>query len=380
MENNLKGKYKFNYITFGGVELLRMEQPFVYEQLQGFYNMLKTCPDIYDAFPFFFYITDKQNKIVSSIKAYPDKLFFNRKIFSWLFLGGYFTDERHRGKGLGTILMDGALRERQKRGIGYGGISATNVAWHIENKLGFSFVGHARRYIILKTFRPFLEANIKSKQIINIIDILTRPLNYLVFKKIFGILFSLRFKKTLNIHVIEVNTPESSPLLNLFWKPIYKTKYYFNDSLSKILWKVRASEARKDNKNIIYIFTNKHNREKLCYLIIRFNYQTQPLGGKYKYFKRMTLVDYGFFIENDKIYDEIIKIMMNIFWKSDAEVFDIVTSSKKLASKLIYRGLINIGKGQNLIIYPADIKDLDNDFIKIENWHITSFTGNAFTF
>lgn len=108
MTNNSDPEFKFNFLTFKEVEAFEIYQPVIYKDFADFWRILKTCPDVSPGFPCFFYITNNSNRVVCSLRAYPDILFAEGKKYPWAWVGDLSTDQNYRGRGLATMIMRGS--------------------------------------------------------------------------------------------------------------------------------------------------------------------------------------------------------------------------------------------------------------------------------
>ena len=376
MTSNGKEEFHFYCVTFKELEAFEKKQPIVYKELSKFWKILRTCPDINSDFPCFFYITNGNDQIVSSGRAYPDTLWAKGKKYSWAWTGDLYTDNTNRGKGLASMIFQGEQKSLHERGIAWGGVSANAINLHICKKLRFSFPGYGRRYVMLKTARPLLEAKINIKVAIRILDLLSRPVIRLIFQYCFGMVKG----SVVNLKTVKVELSEENDVHNLLPAISYQTRYHFDDNPERLFWKIKGSNAKSENNTSLYILMDGDTGEALCYFVIRLKHQIEPLAEKYNNFKRMTLMDYGLFKDDERIYSGLIKEIMSFFWKSDAEVLDIISSSPIFGSILKHRGMIKVGKGESFAFSLPEDWALDSDGANMKEWHFTNFTGDCFTF
>lgn len=243
-------------------------------------------------------------------------------------------------------------------------------------KLGFSFPGYARRYLTLKTARPLLEPFLKSKVIIHTLDLLLQP----ILKLILQHWFEARKMDTEHFKNLRVQLIEKENVDKLLDGVSRQNKYHFNNNGARLLWKLEASNFRSENESSLYILKDRDYNKPLCYFVIRLKYQREALAGKFKNFKRMTLMDYGLFNDDEEIYSVLAQETLRLFWASDAEVFDVVTNSRLFGTVLKQRGVFKIGKGENFVFSLPENWVFGNDREDMEKWDFTYFIGDGFTF
>lgn len=376
MKGNGNFKYQFKYITFNELNDLERRHPLVYQVSSRFsFEHLKNCPDVSNEFPFFFYLII-DNKIVSSFLTFPDRLSIKGKTYPWAWSGSTLTYPSYRGRGLATILNTEALKILHQKGLARSAVFSAEATVHIYKKLGFTIPGYVSRYLMLKSVRPFLEAHFKSKIISHILDLLSRPIIRLIFQYIYG-----RIKlDTLNVRVNKIPLDNKKYLINSFPGLYYRNKFHFNDSPSKLIWKIKVSNSKDENNCSLYILKEVTQNEPICYFVIRMKHQLKPRGIKYKNFKLMTLMDFGFFKNDIRIYSTLLKKIICFFWKSDAEVLEIISNSKLFGSIMKRMGMIKIGKGISFMFSVPSNWSLDEEWNKLQNWNLTHFSGDAFSF
>lgn len=374
MVNNMSRKnfsVDFKYVTFNQFDKLKKLHPIVYNSFPTEkFKFLSDCPDISDDFPFFFYLTNN-DKILSYFNALPDKLFFDKKEYRWAWSAGTFTFPEYRGRGLATRLNEEALKVFHKKNIGRGAAFSADATVHIYRKLGFIIPGYYSRYLLLKTARPFFEYYLKFKIGVRISDFLYRK----TLRNILLIMHKIKGRQKIDLihNPIDLNDIESEID---FTKLYYREKYHFNSSVDKMTWKL--NETKHSTK--LYLIKKKINNEPLCYFVIRKKYVNEPLAGKYENFYLMTLMDYGFFNKEKKTYEMLISIVLYTFWKSESEVFEVVSSSKLLNSHAKRMGMTKARKGVSFSFKVPPSWNLPQGSNELYNWHLTHFTGDAFSF
>jgi GNAT superfamily N-acetyltransferase len=368
-----KADFQFHYLRFQQIESLRRNYFLTYKELCRFWKTLEKCPQISPEFPCFFFLTDNRKQIVSSLRAYPDTLFYDGKGYPWAWLADLYTDPACRGKGLASLVIEGSRDTLHNDGIAWGGVSSNEIALRIYKRLGFDFPGYGKRFLALKVARPFLEPHLRSQNAVRLADCLYRPVMRATAK-----LFRLMRCDGAVAEVIPIRSERD--LSATRWNLVRESKYQFENSISRLFWKLGASNERSENNSFLYLLVENKTREVLCYFVIRSKYQREPLAGKYKDFDRLTLTDYGLFRNDESVYSKLAGVIIEMFWKSKAEVLDAVTSSAELGRILKRVGMARIGKGESFVFALPPGWKLDADLHQMNEWRFTGFTGDMFTF
>jgi len=333
-KNNLG---EFNHVTFKQIKQLKELHPVVYKSIPDEkFRRLLTCPDINEDFPCFFYVADER-RIYSHLSAFPDKLSVDGKIYPWAWTGDLVTDPVYRGRGLAKRVVEETIKVLHGQDLIAAGGFATEVTIHIYKKLGFELPGHVSRHLLLKTARPVLEYHVKSKPIRFMANFLYRAL--ILFWGHF-ILILTKLKKN-KVFLDQVNIHDDTIFNNDLPRLCYRAKYHFNDSLSKIIWKIKWGKPETS----LYLLKDEATKKPLCYFVIRKKEIKEAILGKYRNFYLMTLMDFGFFTEDAKVYKKLINKVFSMFWKSEADVLELVSSSKMINGYVKRLGMIEVGKG-----------------------------------
>jgi GNAT superfamily N-acetyltransferase len=364
--------YLFNYITYSQIEKIEMLHPIVHKTYladRTNINMVYTltdCPDIFDDFPCFFYLSDG-DRIVSSFGAIPDTLYSDGRTYRWAWAGSLFTDPVYRGRGIATYLVENMVTVLHQKDIAWGGVFSTPTAIKIYKKLGFTIPGYANRYVILKRLKPLLNSHINNGLLVKACDRLYRGLVYLILP-----LINKPNKPPINLGMVERFKDDIHANLP---KPYYHTKYHFNDSYSKLKWKL------SHNKDMdLYLIKSTQKEEYLCYFVIKNRRITSPIAERYSNFKLLTLMDYGVYNDDDNTYTILLNEAFNVFWKSDADVFEIISSSRGLNRAVRYKGMIRLGKGMSFKFCVPMNWNFDDTSKALDNWPLTHFCGDGFSF
>ena len=373
MKNN--SEYQFKYITFKELKKLSRNHTSFYKDLgRSLWTRLKNCPDINDNFPCFFYLINKNNEIVCSNKALPDILYANDKKYQWAWTGDIFTEIPYRKQGLATMLIREVTKILHQQDIGRGMVFSTDIALHILRKLNYSFVGYANRYVLVKCAKPFLEAHIRSKSITVFLDLLARPIISLHHR-----LFSGRRRfNTLEAETFEFQINENNKPNESLPKTYHPNKFHFNDILKKVIWKISITNSKGYNCRL-YILKAISSADPLAYFVVRIRVQRNTIGDKYKNFSLMTLMNFCLFKDDKRIVYMLLKKVIDLFWESEAEVLEVISSSEIFLSAMRSMGMIKVGKGMSFTIAIPATWDIGKDSAELKNWSLTHFCGDGFT-
>jgi hypothetical protein len=371
----MNASYKFKYVKIQEIDRLRELHPLVYQLIKNKQylpvplNRLKECPDIFDDFPFYFYL-ELENKIVASVGTIPDILYSGNQIHKWAWTCNFVTDKSCRGRGLGTILWKSATETILQHDIIVAGAYANPITTHICRKIGYSITNRSTRVLLLKTIIPFLEAHVKRKSLIRYMELCYR----ISLRPLVGLLLDKNLSKKFDITIYSENNDESREKV-YHEELIYKTPYHFNDSTKKRNWKLENSF----NCKTFYVIDNQ-TQSTLFYFILKNRYIDHTFAERYTGFKLMTLMDFGFYHLHEKSMRMLVSIVNTLFWESDAHILEIITSDDSLISASKKKGMIKAGRGE-IFWYkmPQHIK-VQNDSLDISNWHFTHFVTDAFRF
>jgi hypothetical protein len=156
----------------------------------------------------------------------------------------------------------------------------------------------------------------------------------------------------------------------------YSQSYHFDDSGAMMRWKIAARKIDQ-----LHIARSKHTGNKAFYLLIRCReINERALLGRYKGVKLMTVMDYGRFDLDPSIPEGIISGLMALFFASDADICEIVSSDENICRCARRHGMMRVGAGMSFAYsVPADWK-LGPQRGDIDQWHLTHYRGDAFGF
>ncbi len=90
-------------------------------------------------------------------------------------------------------------------------------------------------------------------------------------------------------------------------------------------------------------------------------------------------MDFGLFRNDQHIYSVLLKKVLNLFWASDAEIFEIVSNSSTMNSLIKKYGMLKAGRGASFNFIVPKEWNWENEWDSLENWNITHFSVDAFS-
>ena len=331
--------YDFKYIEFSQIHSISYLHPLILEEINSmhnpveFINDLKTSPDISTDFPFFFYVFTG-NKIIASVRTFPDVLFVGEHKYRWAWTADLLTDPNYRGQGAASYLWKRMVNIVLERDFFVGGAFANPITTHICQKMAFTVTNTAHRLLLLKSSRAFLAAHVKHRDICRLIDAIYRPSIYVLKKTILK-------PDSLAEWSYEIRKMDLSDYreYNRFCKVYYGDNYHFNDSKDKIAWKL---------KNIkhcdFYLILQKGHKNPLLYFIVK-ERVVHNFAGRYSNFTLMSLMDFGVYSEGEKDIKGLLLVLEQLFWAGNADVLEIVTSNTNLIRNAYRSGFLKGGRG-----------------------------------
>jgi GNAT superfamily N-acetyltransferase len=362
---------KFRFVTFAETRDLAATHPQLQSHLQSVPSRsdLEQHPHITEGFPVFCYMLDG-DKIVSHFWSFPDRLFCREGEFKWAWCGNLFTDPDYRGKGVASALVKEQVSLFHSQDLAWGGVFSTPTALRIYQRLGFSVLGHAPRYVMVKNVGPLLRHHIANSLINSLAD---RAYGALVrgARKLLHDHDAFHRKYMIDAETIETNNPARDPD-----SAKYPHQYHFDDSGAMLYWKMRAR-----NIDRLYIARDRHAASKAFYLITRCReIKNKAIFGRYKGIKLLSVMDYGRFDLNPSVSDAIVSGLMTLFFSSDADACELISSDADICRFAGRRGMMPLGAGMSYAYCLPATWRLGSESRDIHQWHLSSYRGDAFSF
>lgn len=130
----------------------------------------------------------------------------------------------------------------------------------------------------------------------------------------------------------------------------------------------------------LWLIRDNRSQECLAYMIVRERTQVQPLADKYRDFRLMTLMDFAFVNDDARATNGIVGHLIRLFFESDCDVLEVISSNKLVNRAAAKRAMIPVGKGMSFTYSVPDNWNLPANLAHVENWPLSSFCGDAFTF
>ncbi|HPV29493.1 MAG TPA: GNAT family N-acetyltransferase [Deltaproteobacteria bacterium] len=361
----------FGFITFGELENRHKSRPPRDSRANdvewsSFHERLRGCPDIYDSFPCIFYI-EVDNAIACRFFAVPDRLFVDDKVYQWAWAGALYTEDAYRGKGLATRLVRGMEKTLHERNIGWGGVFSNDIALAIYRKLGFTIPGFAPRYLMMKTIRPLLEYHLGKRKIVKVFDVFYRTL-----AKAFSPALIVRAHGKYEMEIVDADG--LSALLQST-RLHHAQRYHFDSSAERLRWKI----GKRSDMSICTVREKKRGRH-IGYFITKTRPITEPFGGKYKDFMLMTMMDYGVCSDRADGFGILVSQAVGFFMKSNAEVFELITTAGTEKRIDWSTGLVKAGRGMSFKYSIPSTWNFEEDSKCLTSWELNHFSADAFAF
>ena len=161
-------------------------------------------------------------------------------------------------------------------------------------------------------------------------------------------------------------------------RPVPLGQSWFENSGPRLTWKTLASNAVSGNQTRIETFCI--GNEPLGYAVLRERFQREPMAGRYKDFRLMSLMDFGFYSEHPDRFPLLVSYVVEAFRASSCEVLELVTSIPPLQAELQRRGILAIGSGVPLTFSLPAAKCPISLPMSVDQWHATLYDADGFSF
>jgi GNAT superfamily N-acetyltransferase len=368
--------YEFSYITHNELGDIASLHPAVHASGKGpRETQYKDCPNITPEFPCFFYLATRQGKLAVSTRAIPDILISQDMTRCWAWTCDLFTEPAFRGSGLATILQRATTQVLHQRGFGRGSVFSSKVTRRIYQKIGSTLAGYAPRYIALKSAGPFLKAHLGDGPLVKALDRVSGPIIRSIARACWTIGRANAYGRPRIDRCLTTLVPASS---DSFASVSYSTPFHFDDSFAAISWKLQQANANPDTRCDFHFLTDRQ-QIPVGFFITRLNRVNEPLAGKYKDFRLLTLMHFGLFRNDLAAYGALVDHLLEIFWDGPADALEVITNCEFLISAARSRGMLRIGSGMSFTLsVPADWKFAAEEY-ELRKYWLTHFCGDGFT-
>jgi GNAT superfamily N-acetyltransferase len=359
---------KFRFVSFAETTALVTHHPQLRDHFQIIPSELEKNPHITDDFPILCYMLDGDN-VASHFSSFPDRVYYKEREYKWAWCGNLFTNPEYRGKGIASALVKEQVSLFHSKNLAWGGVFSTPAALRIYERLGFSVLGYAPRYLMIKKVTPLLKYHFANSFVIGAAE------------RAYGAVLNTArrilhddpaFFREYAIDAEEIGAVTSKHDLENIK---YSECYHFDDLEAMTCWKMRVRKI--DQLHIAHSRTGN----KSFYLLVRCReIKEKALLGRYKGFKLMTVMDYGRFDLGPSISDAIISGIMVLFFASDADACELVSSDTNICKSARRHGMMRVGMGMSFAYsLPADWQ-FGSECGDMHQWHLTHYRGDAFGF
>ncbi len=156
----------------------------------------------------------------------------------------------------------------------------------------------------------------------------------------------------------------------------YDSPLHFNDSLTKLAWKMRGRPALR-----LYLLRENETSRIVAYCIIKDRrLEESRYLGRYRGLRLMTMMDFGIFESDRDFYRILLNAVLHHFLESGGDVLDLISTSPPVHSAARRLGMLKVGKGMTFHYAPTSACAMPEAAKQIDNWHLTHFCSDGFTF
>jgi len=360
---------QFRYVSYADTKELAAQ----HAHLQGYFQFIPSDLErnrhVTNDFPIFCYMLDG-NKVAAYFSSFPDRLYCEDREYNWAWCGNLFTNPEYRGQGIASALVKEQVSLFHSKSLAWGGVFSTPTALRIYERLGFSVLGYAPRYLLIRKVGPLLRHHFANMFVIRTAELAYGAFLYTARRMLHD---DRAFFREYTIEAEETGTTNSKHGLENIK---YSELYHFDDSEAMTCWKMGARKIDQ-----LYVARSRRTGRKAFYLVVRCReIKKKALFGRYRGFNLMTVMDYGRFDLEPSISDAIISGVMALFFASGADACEIVSSDQNICRSAWRHGMIRVGMGMSFAYsLPADWK-IGSECADMHQWHLTHYRGDAFGF
>ncbi len=368
-------QYSFHAVCCGDRHHLPERQPSVQDLVsEDRMEAFSRFPGASDDFPLMFYLMNHNHEVCSYFRTIPDVVTVNEETRTWAWTGDNFTHPEFRRRGLSTLLQRQGTQYLHERCIGRGSVYSTDVTIHTFKKLGFSLPGYARRFLMLRSLRPFIEGNIQNPAMRRLCTLLSKPLTGL------AMLTASCWNRLLSggTDCTETSSVSEPALGQLLQSICAQRPVHFSTDIQLLNSKIEM--AKRTGQVSLWLVHCARSGNCLAYMIVRERLQEEPLAEKYRGFRLMTLMDFGFDANNRSAATAVVGHLVRLFLNSRSDVLEIVSSNELLNRTAATRGFVPIGRGMSFGYSVPEAWQWPDSLNDVGSWPLTSFCGDGYTF
>jgi hypothetical protein len=365
--------YELRVVQLGEVDNLEARHPQIHHLLSpDLMAKYARFPGANGESPVFFYL-EHEGSVCSYFRTIPDEITIDGSTRRWAWSGDNFTFPEFRNRGLSTKLHGQATAYLHEHGTGRAGVYSTDVALHVFKKLGFTLLGFAERYLLLRSASPLLDAHIPSAPVRSMLNAISKPL---AGTAIAGV-------KIWN-HLLQTGTKcsrgdESSAdtLQEVLRRTADSRPIHFG--MSATLLQLKLEIAKQTGDMSWWLIYDAKSNDCLAYMVVRERVQKELLAERYSGFRLMTLMDFGFVVGDARAAAAVVGHLINLFVNSDCDVLQIISNNDLVNRSAVRRGMRKVGKGMSFTYSAPKDWNLPAHCGQLRSWHLTNFCGDAFT-
>jgi GNAT superfamily N-acetyltransferase len=324
-------------------------------------------------FPCLFYLFDGESGVCSYFRVIPDEIFIEGQGYPWAWTCDNFTVPELRGRGLSTYLQTLATQVLHDAGIGRGSVSSTDVTLHIFGKLGFRVAGYAKRHLLVRSPDPILRGHLHKAWVRRFISKFANPC-----ADAMGFFVRSWNRSRLGSTLCEqVSVPSNEEFQVLIGQTVGQREIRFRSDITFLGKKIDLTPRIASHS--AYLIRDA-NGQATASMIIRDQYQAEPLAERYSDFRRMTLMHHATLRNDPTTASALVGHLVDLFYQSGADVLDLVSNDPVLNRVASRSGLFAVGKGMSFAYSVPQAwhwPPVTEDFRK---WPITCMCGDAYLF
>jgi hypothetical protein len=157
----------------------------------------------------------------------------------------------------------------------------------------------------------------------------------------------------------------------LLIEEIAPREWHWDRSANMLQWKAHASE------HPVKFYGLFNDTDALAgYFATRARFQDVPLGGVYKDFHLLSLMDFALKEPSQEHYDALLRALLVIFHSGDHEVLEVITNQEYLAAAARRALMMRVGKGMSFTFHSMGHSKLTTN----SPWQLTCFAGDGYSF
>jgi GNAT superfamily N-acetyltransferase len=318
-------------------------------------------------FPVFCYMLDG-DKVSAHFSSFPDRLYSGNSEYRWAWCGHLFTNPEYRGKGIASALVREQVSLFHSKNLAWGGVFSTPTAIRIYERLGFSVLGYVPRYFMIKNVSPVVRHHFANSFFIRTLE--------RTYETCFQIARRMLYDQRAFFRDYTIDVEEVEALNAEHCNIKYSERYHFDDSEAMVCWKMGARKIDQ-----LYIVRSRRTGNKVLYLLVRRReIKKRPLLGKYTGLNLMSVMDYGCFDLEASISDAIISSTMALFFASESDACEIISSDPNVCRSARRHGMMRIGMGMSFAYCVPSNWKLGSGSADLHQWHLTHYRGDGFGF